>query len=161
MRNWMNVAWNINQLRGKLISMSLWYHILSVMEQVLSRLCIKSLIVFAAKCVALNISLVIYLLLMFTKEARDKILGYIWCKWRKSFFFDWSFSWKWAASSVSWQFFISVLLFKKLSKKNIFVKGTFRKDRVGDCPLSVMKSTNRDEHQVYNAVDNGEITIGF
>ena len=58
-------------------------------------------------------------------------------------------------------FFVSVLLFKELSKKKIFVKGTFRKDRVGDCPLSVMKSTNRDEHQAYNAVDNGEITIGF
>ena len=49
----------------------------------------------------------------------------------------------------------------------------FRKDRVGDCPLSGTKSAKRGEHEMYNAVgsagkpllfvrwkDNGEITIG-
>ena len=40
-RNWMNVSWNMEQLRRKLMSMSLWYCILAVMEQGSSCLCAK------------------------------------------------------------------------------------------------------------------------
>ena len=50
------------------------YHILAVMEQLSSRLCIKNLFVLATKHETLTISLVIYLLLMFTKEGRGKTL---------------------------------------------------------------------------------------
>ena len=70
-------------------------------------------------------------------------------------------------------FFTSILLLEEMNKRNIFVTGTFRKDRVGDCPLSSMKSAKRGDHEVYNTVDsdgkplvfvrwkdNGEITIG-
>ena len=69
--------------------------------------------------------------------------------------------------------FTSILLFEELSKRNIFVTGTFRKDRVGDYPLSTVKSANRGEHEVFNTVDsawkplvlvrwkvNGEMTLG-
>ena len=51
-------------------------------------------------------------------------------------------------------FFTSVLLLEGLRKRNIFVTGTFTKHRVGDCPLSAMKSAKRAEHEVYNAVDS-------
>ena len=50
--------------------------------------------------------------------------------------------------------FTSILLFEELSKRNIFVTGTFRKDRVGDYPLSALKSANRSEHEVFNTVDS-------
>ena len=58
-------------------------------------------------------------------------------------------------------FFTSVLLLEELSQRNIFVTGTFRKDRVGGCPLSAMKRANRGEHEVYNAVDFAEKPLVF
>ena len=50
--------------------------------------------------------------------------------------------------------FTSILLFEELNKRNIFVTGTFRKDRVGDYPLSTVKSANKGEDEVFNTVDS-------
>ena len=39
--------------------------------------------------------------------------------------------------------------------------GTFRKDRVGGCPLSPMKYAERGEYEVYNAVDSAGKLLVF
>ena len=60
-----------------------------------------------------------------------------------------------------YNFFTSVLLLEDVCKRNVFVTGKFRKDRVANCPISAMKLTKRGEHEVYNAAGSAEKPLVF
>ena len=69
-------------------------------------------------------------------------------------------------------YFTSPQLFNELSDRNILVTGTFRRDRVGKCPLPSLAKKPRGEYKAYRLLgdthdlvlvrwkDNGEMTIG-
>ena len=136
-------------------------------------LCIKILFVLATRCGALTLPLFIYLFFYQGTNGQNTNYKDIFGVGRGIFFsLIYHFSEHVPLHLFLEKFFTFVLLLEELSQRNIFVTGTFDKDRVGDCPLSAMKLARKDEHEVHNAVDssekplvilrwqgNGEITI--